>query len=195
MTHDTSQAQAVGGRIRARRKELGRTLQEVADAAGLSKSFISQVEIGKSVPSVAALEQISAALDVPIGTFVATQMAREDGLETGEVLVVRSDGRKSLLFPRDRNPLQLLTPDLQRQFEVLLAEDSPGEWHEVKRYSDSGEEFGLVLEGAYEIQVGDEMHTVNAGDSIYFSPEGDYRLRAVGDGPCRAIWVATPPAF
>jgi transcriptional regulator with XRE-family HTH domain len=52
----------VGARIRARRKHLGLTLQNVADAADVSKSFVSQIEIGKTWPSVGVLEQISAAL-------------------------------------------------------------------------------------------------------------------------------------
>src|SRR5690554_6423451 len=61
---------AVGDRIRTRRRELGLTLTDVAQRTQLSKSFLSQVEIGKSWPSVNALAQISAVLDLPTRDLV-----------------------------------------------------------------------------------------------------------------------------
>jgi transcriptional regulator with XRE-family HTH domain len=196
----------VGARIRARRKQLGLTLQNVADAADVSKSFVSQIEIGKTWPSVGVLEQISAALSTSARTFVSDDPSREQrtgALEEtaeppasdGAVHVVRSVDRKSLTYPGGRAALQLLTPDLQRPFEVTLAEENPGEWFDVARTTAEHEEFALVLEGRYELDVDGEIVELDAGDSVYFTSSGPYRVRVVGTAPARAIWIATPPAF
>ncbi|NED96540.1 helix-turn-helix domain-containing protein [Phytoactinopolyspora alkaliphila] len=196
----------VGARIRARRKQLGLTLQNVADAAEVSKSFVSQIEIGKTWPSVGVLEQISAALSTSARAFVADDEvpgpddSTLDGVGSvpvsdGAVHVVRRSERKRLTYPGGRAALQLLTPDLQRPFEVTLAEENPGEWFDVTRTAAEREEFALVLEGRYEIDVDGEIVELDAGDSVYFTPGGPYRVRVMGTAPARAIWIATPPAF
>ncbi|WP_166356143.1 helix-turn-helix domain-containing protein [Phytoactinopolyspora limicola] len=196
----------VGARIRARRKELGLTLQNVADRADVSKSLVSRIEIGKTWPSVGVLEQISAALSTTPRVFVSEDDAvdRPSSAADGDdpprgaddaVHVVRRAARKSVTYPGGRHPLQLLTPDLQRPFEVTLAEENPGQWYDVARTAVEREEFALVLEGQYEIDVDGEVVSLDPGDSIYFSPGGPYRVRAVGPVPARAIWISTPPGF
>lgn len=51
--------------VRAWREHRGLTLQQVADAAGLSKPFVSQIEGGKRVGTAATLKKLSRALGVP----------------------------------------------------------------------------------------------------------------------------------
>lgn len=60
----------VGAAVRDRRRRLGLTLQAVAEAAGLSTPFISQVERGLASPSITSLIGIAAALGVDIDYFV-----------------------------------------------------------------------------------------------------------------------------
>lgn len=52
----------LGTRIRARRKALGLTLTEVAERAGLSNQYVSNLENGHRSPSLAALRSIATAL-------------------------------------------------------------------------------------------------------------------------------------
>ncbi|AYY14550.1 XRE family transcriptional regulator [Actinobacteria bacterium YIM 96077] len=179
---------AVGERIRMRRRELGLTLQDLAHRTGFSRSFLSQVEIGRSRPSVSALARIRSALDMTTSMFTADEPDRR-------VRVVRKDRRKAVAYPGGRHPLELLTPDLQRRFEVTLSHDAPGPWHDAEPPEPAGEVFGFVLEGAYEIEMDAEVHTVRTGDSIHATPRGPYRVRVASDGPARAIWIAIPPAF
>ncbi|NDL58376.1 helix-turn-helix domain-containing protein [Phytoactinopolyspora mesophila] len=199
--------ETVGARVRARRTELGLTLQNVADRTGLSKSFLSQVEIGKAAPSVGTLEQISSVLSTSARLLVDEEQDRSvrpaaatdvpadsHGLDRS-VHVVRKSGRKSLAYPGGRQPMELLTPDLQRAFEATLSVDAPGSWHEVRRPKAAHEEFALILEGSCEIEVGEVTHLLEPGDSIYFTADGAYRVRAIGPHPVRAVWIATPPAF
>src|SRR5579875_3510847 len=57
----------VGSRLREVRRARRRTLRHVADAAGISESFLSQIERGHSNASVATLRRIASVLGVRIG--------------------------------------------------------------------------------------------------------------------------------
>ena len=57
----------LGEKLQAVRKEQGLTLQQVADAAGLSKAFVSQIESGTANPSLASLKRVGNALEHPAG--------------------------------------------------------------------------------------------------------------------------------
>lgn len=61
---------SLGVRLRARRKELGLTLAQVAELAELSLPYISNLERGHGNPTVEALRDLSAALDIPIGQLL-----------------------------------------------------------------------------------------------------------------------------
>jgi transcriptional regulator with XRE-family HTH domain len=54
--------EAVGGALRRRRLAQGRTLREVAEAAGVSLTYLSEVERGRKEASSEVLEAVCAAL-------------------------------------------------------------------------------------------------------------------------------------
>ncbi len=59
-----------GQMIRARRVQLGLTLQRLGEMAGLSPAFISLVERNKAVPSLVSLVNLARALEVNVSTFM-----------------------------------------------------------------------------------------------------------------------------
>jgi transcriptional regulator with XRE-family HTH domain len=56
----------LGERLRARRRELGLNISQVADAAGLSLPYVSNLERGHGNPTLEALRSLATALDMPI---------------------------------------------------------------------------------------------------------------------------------
>ena len=60
----------VGEHIRQRRKELGYSLRELGVRTNLTASFLSQVENNQSSPSLASLQRIATALEVPMFAFL-----------------------------------------------------------------------------------------------------------------------------
>lgn len=197
----------LGPRIAGLRKSKGLTLQDVASAASLSKSFISQVESGVSVPSIASLKKIVAALDVQLGDLFDEGHDHDPGDggpddaaspagQKSDVQIVRHDKRKRISWPDRTSDAALLTPSLQRKLEVLLTTEEPGEaGHASDPYHHEGEEFGLVLEGSFEVTVAGETFVLEKGDSIYFSSHHPHSTRAVGKKPATTLWVITPPTF
>lgn len=83
----------IGARLRAIRKEQRVSQVELALMSGASNSFISDIERGRTEPSIAMLARILEPLDVTLGEFftvpdapgyeAAAEAAREDGLRLG----------------------------------------------------------------------------------------------------------------
>lgn len=195
----------LGRKLRTIRKRNRITLQRIADGADLSKSFVSQVESGLANPSIASLKKIANVLGIPLGALLDGEPAGEattaappkrgPGDVVGEVRVVRRDRRKMVVWPGSGGKTYLLTPDLQRKLEVILSEMKPGDSSGEERYSHAGEEFGFVLEGRYEVTVGDQVFVLEEGDSIYYPSDIPHTTRVLGERPARTLWVITPPSF
>jgi transcriptional regulator with XRE-family HTH domain len=191
-------------KLRAIRREKGLTLQQVADGAGLSKAFVSQIESGAANPSLASLKRVGNALDIPLAALFESSpnsvpRSPVEPVDTGEVRVVRQDRRKRLVWPGRRNPSSLLTPDLRGKLEVLLDVLEPGDSATDEEglcmMTHEGEEFGLILEGRYEATVGDRTYVLEEGDSITYPSRIPHRGRALGDRRVTTLWVITPPSF
>lgn len=177
----------LGQRLRARRKELGLSLRDLAERVDLTASFLSQVERGLASPSLESLRKISEALNVTIFYFLADEVPRSP--------VVRHDQRLKLTLPGSHLSYELLTPDTNRQMEVFMAEVKPGDENIAMPLRQYTEELIHVLQGQLEIQLGQETYWLGPGDSIYFQGPLLRRLAARGDDTLRFISVITPPVF
>lgn len=196
----------IGLKLRLLRTTKGLTLTQVAEAAGLSPSFISQVERGLTNPSVNSLKRIGDVLGIPIASLFNHDQQSEihgiqldndekDNIDANDVRIVRRDHRKGLVWPGENAKSELLTPDLQRKFMVTLNVVDSGCEIAMKPYSHKGEEFALVLEGRYEITIADKTYILEEGDSIYFPSHLLHSSRTIGDKPARTLWIIAPPSF
>lgn len=181
----------LGAHLRHRRIVLGRTLKEIADAAGCSESLLSKLENGRANPSVRMLHRIAGALDVNVaslfgdddpGSFVSRAAERPqidiDPARGGRGI------RMDRLVPYAGNHL------LQGNIHIV----EPG--GESAGYLEhAGEEVGYVIEGEVELTVGDETATLRAGDSFNFRSERPHRYRNAGTAVARIVWINTPPTF
>src|SRR6266508_5913856 len=122
-----NEALELGRQIRRLRRNANLTLDDLAGAARVSKSLISQVERGLASPSINTLRRIAGALEVPIAAlFLGGDMSEDESDGTGRRLVVRQHERKGLHVPRSKVVYELLTPDLNRKIEFIWIEYEPG---------------------------------------------------------------------
>jgi transcriptional regulator with XRE-family HTH domain len=200
---DTSQQQHnahLGALIRTRRRALGLTQAELAAQIDKSPSYISGLESGSVAPSLTTLRHIAAALETVVGFFFEQpgDSGRAEPATGGARLrVVRPDTRKVLIDPARGNVRwELLSPDLQRQMEVVQMTLEPGaSVGEEEWLVHAGEECGIVLSGALVIEFETESFALADGDSLYFPSTRPHRIRNASDGPTTAIWIITPPSF
>ena len=148
----------LGERLRQRRLEVGLTLKEVADGAGLSIGFISQVERELTAPSLSSLASISRVLRAPITAFLAQPGGRPHTRhDRRPVYAIRGDGlqyeRLSASFPGN-------------VLNSVIVHEPPG--MRTEPICHEGEEMFFVLNGALTVEVEDEVTVLSAGDSIHF---------------------------
>ena len=78
--------EVVGEALRRRRQAQGRTLREVAQGAGVSLPYLSEVERGRKEPSSEVLEAVCAALDLSLAELffeVAETLALAEAMAVG----------------------------------------------------------------------------------------------------------------
>lgn len=183
MSTEESEFTFLGDRLRSRRTGLGLSLRDLASKVGVSASFLSQVEKGKSSPSIDTLARISRALDVPIYYF----------LVEGPNPVVRHDERQVLSMPDSTLRYELLCPDLRKSMEAWLARLAPGEVSSTEPLSHSTEELVFVLQGELAMRVGPNVYRLGPHDSIYYHGVVPHQFASVGDEELVFVSVVTPP--
>jgi transcriptional regulator with XRE-family HTH domain len=179
---------SLGQTIRQRRERRGQSLKQLAQATGLTQSFLSQVENDRSSPSVASLRKIADSLGTSIGTFFA------GGSPNGRL--VRKGARATLIHPKFRWRDSLLSPSLSGKLQVIWTEIEPGGGSGDEAYRhDSDEECVVVVRGKLEFWVGGEHYSMQAGDALTFESRIPHKNRNPGPGRTEVLWVMTPPSY
>jgi len=181
---------AIGEQLRELRQLKNLTLKEVAEKAGISVGYLSQLERNHSRLPIGVLKKISDALGVHINWFFQQQPA---GDAAERDIVVRADQRRRLSFTGLGITEELLSPNLSGPLELLLSTIAPGA--DSEDYSHDGAEAGLVLSGTLELWVSGRHFTLNEGDSFSFKSTEIHRCANPGGSPTRVLWVVTPPHY
>ncbi len=177
----------VGERLRAIRKLRRKTLKEVAGAAGLSESFLSQLERGRTNATIATLQRLSTALGIEVSDLFAASGKRPSVVRRGgrDFVAWGLLGRKALLTPKPFHSL-----------EVVVARFEPGgsTGDEAYTHGDS-EELLIVVEGRVHVQLGDEIYEAAEGDSVHYQSSTPHRVANAGDEPAEVLFVISPPSY
>lgn len=178
----------LGARIRALRLARGQTLRRVAAAAGVTESFLSQVERGVASPSIATVQRIARAL----GQSIAELFAADE--RAG--IVVRARDRRRIVYHGLGAIDEFLTRATDGRLQVILSTIEPGGGTGDEAYThESDEEVVVVLEGALDLWVGPEHFRLEAGDAVTHSSRLPHRNTNPGPGVARVLFCMTPPSF
>ena len=178
----------LGARIRALRLARGETLRKLAAQAGVTESFLSQVERGVASPSIASVQRIARAL----GTSIAELFATDD--RAG--IVVRADDRRRVVYQGLGAIDEFLTRATDGRLQVIMSTIQPGGGTGDEAYThDSDEEVVVVLEGVLDLWVGPEHYRLETGDAVTHSSRVPHRNTNPGPGVARVLFCITPPSF
>jgi transcriptional regulator with XRE-family HTH domain len=183
----TGAARVLGGKIRALRKRLQRTLEETATAAGISKPFLSQVERGLATPSITSLAGIARSLGVTMQYFVDTPTEAKS--------VRRGDELRFFGFADSANLFARLTNmSSERQLDTILVRMPWGQPpSEVTTHA--GEEFLYVLRGEISLSLDGATFVLHAGDSAHYESTVPHGWANTGSEETVLVWVGTPTLF
>lgn len=166
------------------------TVQELANAAGVSAGLVSQLERGIGNPSFKTLQAIATALDLRIGDLVEAASPRDV-----RPMLVRRDSRARLQVSNGGPVYELLTPNLRGKLEVLETSLPPGFSNREEPFLHDGEELVVVLEGSVDVAVGDTLGTLQVGDAITYDSGLPHWWENKTDRPAKVLGVVTPPSF
>jgi transcriptional regulator with XRE-family HTH domain len=199
----------IGGRIRRARERQGISLRRLAAQTHISPSGLSQIETGRSRPSVRTLYAIVSELDISLDDLFARDAIMEPAFVeavTRESGAAKSVGSGSVPGPEpgmvqwagERKVIELesgvvwerLNPPGEQDVEFLSVTYAPGG---ASSGTDTfvrhaGREYGLVLSGVLQVAVGFQDFELGAGDSISFESSIPHRLVNAGDVPVSAVW-------
>ena len=176
----------IGPKIRDLRAAANLTQGELAERAGLTDGFISQVERGRTSIAIDNLKQILDVLNVSLTEFFRV-VERRPIIFREEDAVEIEEGGSAIL--------RLLVPGAtNRRMEPALLDIGPGETTSLHQPF-QGDCFGYVLRGKVQIALGDEIYCAHAGQSFYFTADREHRLSNPAKAPAQALWLTSPPMF
>ncbi|HTP24839.1 MAG TPA: XRE family transcriptional regulator [Anaeromyxobacteraceae bacterium] len=152
----------VGANLRRMRVSRGLSLERLAHQSGVSRAMLSQIELGRSAPTINVVWKIATAFDLPFSAFVSSKEQREIAiLRRSKAKVLTSqDGRftSRALFPFDG-------PRRIEFYELRLASHAA---ERAEAHAPGTLENLVLHQGNLELDVGGERSLLAAGDAILF---------------------------
>jgi transcriptional regulator with XRE-family HTH domain len=199
MPPDFDPGTGLGPRLRLAREERRLSVRELARRIGCSASLISQIERGVSVPSVGVLyslaTELGSSLDYLLFGSDLAQRADQPPQAAAAVadppgIVQRADGRKIIDLASGVR-WERLTPGTDAMADFLEVVYSPGghSTDERRPLRHDGREYGLIISGTLQANVGFESYELGPGDSIAFDSSTPHEYLNKTGEPVHAIWV------
>ena len=178
--------ESIGREVRRFREKLGLTLTELAKAAGMSAGMLSKIENGATSPSLASLQHLSRALQVPVtALFRGFEEIRDASfVKAGHGLAIERRGTRA------GHQYQLLGhsphgPVMVEPYLITLTAESDV----FPAFQHAGLEFLYMLEGEVVYRHGDKTYTMLPGDSLFFDADAPHGPEELKKLPIRFLSV------
>jgi transcriptional regulator with XRE-family HTH domain len=180
----------LGKRIKKIREERHLTLKNIEAEASISATHISEIERGKTSPTLGALLRIAKALGKDPSYFI-----EEDELNDFSLVTLENRIKEKLdAGGGTRERLTTCIPGGRIQANIITLE--PGKSPRNEPHSHYGNEAALVLSGKFVFQVGEETFELDEGDSIYYSSHEEHTYKnASGKEEAVMIWISTERGY
>lgn len=179
---------ALGDELRRQRKAKGMSLDELADASGVSRAMISKIERAQSSPSTSILSKLVDALDTSVARLMGHEAKQHD------VVVLRHAQQTVLVDPSTGFSRRCLSPILPgRGLDFVMAELPPrSDTGPLVAHSMAVEEYIYVLSGSLVVTIGETRTELSATDAIYYRADAPHRFENVGRSTCQYLIVINP---
>lgn len=172
-------ALAIGVRVRQQRQSRGWTLDQLAEAAGVSRRMVVNVEQGAVNPSVGTLLRISDALGVGLPALVELPQPKPVKVTRrgdGAILWSSESGGRGVLVAGTE------PPDVVELWDWTLG---PGDHHTSEAHTPGTKELVQVQQGTITVEVAGEPVVLEAGDAVAFPGDVAHGYANPGTQPAR----------
>ena len=176
----------IGRRIKKIREQQHLTLKNVEAKAGISATHISEIERGKTSPTIGALIRIADALGKDPAYFIEDQ-------ELKDVSFIALEDRETKSFERGSGEIEILTNSIPSgKINSQLITLAPGPAGEVDCHAHDADEAALVLSGSVKFRVAEKEYTLGEGDSIYYVASQEHGFANTSETEeAKMIWFAS----
>lgn len=203
----------LGPRLKELRASSGKSLREMARLLEVSPSFVSQIENGKSQPSVATLYEIAQLLGVqvdalfePLGSSINSyvtpvhngEIKSRDQISSPSQAWGDTHAKISAINPANRGVITMdsgvrwerlaATAETDVNFMEIIYQPGSESTPSGDFMTHIGYEYGYALEGEIEVTIGDAVIAVGKNHSIGFDSSIPHKLRNTGNSVFRGIW-------
>ncbi len=172
-------ALVIGARVKQERQARRWTLDQLAEAAGVSRRMVVNVEQGAANPSVGTLLRLSNALGVGLPALVeppASPVVKVVRAGEGAALWTGEAGGRGVLVAGTA------PPDVVELWDWTL---NPGDEHNSEAHTPGTRELLQVHEGSMTLGVGDQTVSLDVGDAVAFHSDVPHSYRNAGSQPAR----------
>ncbi|MBO0728629.1 MAG: helix-turn-helix domain-containing protein [Acidimicrobiaceae bacterium] len=158
----------IANHVRNRRQEIGLNVGQLAERSGISKGMLSKIENAQTSPSLATLERLAVALDMPFTALFRGISEERDAVfvKAGSGSEITRQGTRSghtyQLLGSLRGPLKKMEP-------LLVSLTERAEVFPV--FQHAGIELLYMLEGAMEYGYASQTYRMEPGDTLQFEGE------------------------
>jgi transcriptional regulator with XRE-family HTH domain len=177
----------LGALIRRHRKHHKLTLKAVAQKAGISEGFLSQVENSVHSPSVDTLVNICKALGINAGDLL-NQVENHE-----KISVIRKDQWDEMDLPHTGFATRrFFSPENRAVIDCAILLLEPNKSIPVRKDARNGQEVLCILKGALVLEQGDQKIDLYEGDAAQFwSDSANQRIINTSAAVAVALWVGT----
>ncbi|MGE5568582.1 MAG: helix-turn-helix domain-containing protein [Rhodospirillales bacterium] len=164
-------------RVKQLRAERGWSLQDLANACGVSRSMLSQIERNEANPTLAVTLRIARAFGIPLAALVATPGV------TSSVEVIRAGDRAYHYRSDSHCQIRTLSPlHLEKDVEFYEVRLQPGASLRSSAHYKGTREFLTVQKGRIRVESAGDAEELGLGDSASYRADVAHAISNVGTG-------------
>jgi transcriptional regulator with XRE-family HTH domain len=165
----------LGSRVKHLRQQRSWSLEELAQASGVSRSMLSQIEREQVNPTLAVTFRIAHAFGMALGELVEAPGA------SSSVTVIRADDR-AYHYRSDKDcRIRTLSPlNLEKDVEFYEVQLQAGGALRSAAHFAGTREFLTVQKGQVRVNSGQDSEVLNPGDSVTYRADVPHAIVNVG---------------
>lgn len=187
---------AIGEELRRVRLSRKLSLRNVASAVGVSASLLSQVETGKTQPSVSTLYALVNFLGVSLDGLMngvlepSEESADSRGGGDGAAGIVQRRSDNLLIEMENGVVWERLADGARDDADPLMVTYEPGSSSSVegKMMRHDAVEYGVIIEGTLTLRIENEVYEIYPGDSFCFDANRLHMYENNSAKTARGIW-------
>lgn len=180
--------QRVAENLKDIRKKRGLSLEQAANATGISKSMLSQIERGEVNPTITTVYKLSLGLRVPVTAFTSEKMVPISHISKNYITPLTESDGKYRLYP-------LFNYSEGMNFEIFTLEFDVGGEMRGHRQLPGTREYITIYKGELTLIFNDREYILSTGDSASYNAFDDYVYKNTGDCIIEASVIVQYPGI